>query len=185
MIGLAITITFGTLLAVIMSQARWLERSLYPWAVLQTIPSSRSSADRLLFSYGFSNRAGVRADRAVPIVTTTLFGLRSADRALRPFRSTLQPLPALSSSSCLERCRRCSPDGARQPGCGDQRSSATPSVRARRAWVACRQYNSSLQSQLFAAVLSSLLGLSVFWTNGLFTKWLVGSWHESAAKERT
>ena len=47
-------------------------------------------------------------------------------------------------------------------------------------------YNSNLQSeQLFSAViLSSLLGLTVFWTFGLLTRLLVGSWHESVAKER-
>lgn len=39
MAGLAIAIVLGVGLGVLMSQARWIERAVYPWAVvLQTIP---------------------------------------------------------------------------------------------------------------------------------------------------
>jgi NitT/TauT family transport system permease protein len=38
-LGLAVAIVIGTFLAVAMSQARWIERSIYPYAVVtQTIP---------------------------------------------------------------------------------------------------------------------------------------------------
>lgn len=194
-IGLAIAITFGTLLAVIMSQARWLERSLYPWAVvLQTIPVlALVPLIGFWFSYGFSSRVLVCVLIALfPIVTTTLFGLRSADRAHRD-------LFRLERSSRFQRLVKLELPGALPSMLTGWRTSAGLSVIG--AIVGdffFRQgppgmgrlldnYNSNLQSsQLFAAVvLSSLLGLSVFWTFGLFTKWLVGSWHESAAKERT
>jgi len=44
-------------------------------------------------------------------------------------------------------------------------------------------YRQGLRSeQLFGAViLSSLLGLLVFWGFGLLARWTIGSWHESAS----
>ena len=40
-LGLAIAFALGFSLALVMSQAKWIERSFYPWAVVsQTVPSS-------------------------------------------------------------------------------------------------------------------------------------------------
>ncbi|SDL37550.1 NitT/TauT family transport system permease protein [Glycomyces sambucus] len=78
--GLAIAIVLGVLFAVVMSQARWAEFSLYPYAVvLQTIPIL---AVVPLFGFWFGYEFGSRVIVCVmvslfPVVTNTLFGLKS------------------------------------------------------------------------------------------------------------
>src|SRR6202046_3907434 len=84
--GLAISIVVGTVFAVVMSQARWLERSLYPWAVvLQTIPVlAIIPVIGFWFGYGYGARLIVCVLISLfPVTTNTLFGLKSADRAHR------------------------------------------------------------------------------------------------------
>lgn len=83
--GLAIAIVLGVAAAVLMSQAKWLEISLYPWAVvLQTIPIL-ALAPFMSFFFGFSltSRTIVSVIIAFfPIVSNTLFGLQSADAGM-------------------------------------------------------------------------------------------------------
>jgi NitT/TauT family transport system permease protein len=83
--GLGISIVVGVLFAVLMSQARWVELSLYPYAViLQTIPIL--AVVPLLgfwFGYEFTARVIVCVLISVfPIITNTLFGIRSVDASL-------------------------------------------------------------------------------------------------------
>jgi NitT/TauT family transport system permease protein len=80
--GLAITIVIGMLLAVVMAQARWAERSFYPYLVaLQAIPVLAIVPIILsVFGTGMQSRVFVCVMIAFfPIVTNTLFGLQSAD----------------------------------------------------------------------------------------------------------
>jgi len=84
-LGLAIAFVLGFTVAVAMSQARWVERSLYPWAVFsQTVPIL--AIVPLLgfwFGYGWVSRVVVCVVIALfPIIVNTLEGLRSADRQL-------------------------------------------------------------------------------------------------------
>lgn len=78
--GLAIAMVAGVGFAVVMSQARWAEYSLYPYAViLQTIPIL---AVVPLFGFWFGYEFGSRVIVCVmvslfPVVTNTLFGLKS------------------------------------------------------------------------------------------------------------
>ncbi|MET8648789.1 ABC transporter permease [Nocardia aurea] len=78
--GLLIAIVLGVGFAVVMSQARWAEYSLYPYAViLQTIPIL---AVVPLFGFWFGYEFGSRVIVCVmvslfPVVTNTLFGLKS------------------------------------------------------------------------------------------------------------
>lgn len=80
LVGLALAIVLGVLFAVVMSQARWAEYSLYPYAVvLQTIPIL---AVVPLFGFWFGYEFGSRVIVCVmvslfPVVTNTLFGLKS------------------------------------------------------------------------------------------------------------
>ncbi|WP_084536117.1 ABC transporter permease [Nocardia yamanashiensis] len=82
--GLAIAIVLGVGFAVIMSQARWAEYSLYPYAVvLQTIPVL---AVVPLFGFWFGYEFGSRVIVCVmvslfPVITNTLFGLKSVQAA--------------------------------------------------------------------------------------------------------
>jgi NitT/TauT family transport system permease protein len=193
-IGLAIAIVLGIGLAVLMSQARWVERAVYPWAVvLQTIPIlALVPLIGFWFEFGMFSRVLVCVLIAVfPITSTTLFGLRGVDRgdhdlftlygaSRRARLAKLQwpaALPAVFAG--LRISAGLAVIGAivgdfffkqGEPGIG----------------VLMEVYRQGLRSeQLFGAViLSSLLGLSVFWLFGWLARRVVGSWHETAAGER-
>ena len=83
-VGLAVAIAVGTLVPVAMIQARWIEWSIYPWAVvLQTIPIlAIVPLIGFWFQFGFSSRVLVCVLISLfPIITNTLFGLKSSDQA--------------------------------------------------------------------------------------------------------
>ncbi|MCW2641332.1 MAG: nitrate transporter permease [Dactylosporangium sp.] len=85
LVGLGVSIVLGVALGILMSQARWLEFSLYPYAVLlQTIPIL--AVVPLLgfwFGYDFNSRVLVCVlVSSFPLITNTLFGLRSVEPGL-------------------------------------------------------------------------------------------------------
>ena len=80
--GLLIATVVGVGLAVLMNEARWMERSVFPWVVaLQTIPIlALVPFIKVRYGVEFKSRVIVCVLIAVfPIITNTLFGLRSAD----------------------------------------------------------------------------------------------------------
>jgi NitT/TauT family transport system permease protein len=82
MFGLAIATLIGVVLAILMSQAKWIERSVFPWAVaLQTTPIlALVPFIQIRYGFEFKSRVIVCVLIAVfPIMTNTLFGLQSAD----------------------------------------------------------------------------------------------------------
>jgi NitT/TauT family transport system permease protein len=188
-LGLGIAIVIGMTLAIAMSQARWIERSLYPYAViLQTIPIlALVPVFGFWFGFGLTSRVLVCVLIALfPIVANTLFGLQSVNREhhdlftlhganrLTRLRKLQFPAALPSIFTGLRISAGLSVIGAivgdfffkqGQPGIG----------------ILIDLYRSRLQSeQLFAAViLSSLLGVVVFWLFGFLARQVVGSWHES------
>jgi NitT/TauT family transport system permease protein len=189
-LGFAVAIVVGVALAIAMSQARWIERSLYPYAVMtQTIPIlAMVPLFGLWFGYGFPSRTLVVVIFAIfPIVASTLFGLQSVQREHHDL-FTLQgasrfarlwklqfpaALPAIFTG--LRIAAGLAVIGAivgdtffrqGEPGIG----------------ILIDRYQSRLQSeQMVAAILlSSLLGIVVFWFFGFLAQRVVGSWHESA-----
>jgi NitT/TauT family transport system permease protein len=82
LVGLAISVVLGITIAVVMAQARWLERSMYPYLVaaqalpvLAVVPLIGS-----VFGGGIGARIFVCVMISIfPIVTNTLFGLTSVD----------------------------------------------------------------------------------------------------------
>jgi NitT/TauT family transport system permease protein len=81
--GLAIAMVLGIAFAIVMSQARWVERSFYPYAVfVQTVPIlALVPLIGLRFGFGFSARVLVVVIISLfPIITNTLFGLKAAER---------------------------------------------------------------------------------------------------------
>lgn len=84
-LGLAISFVFGTALAIVMSQAKWIERSLYPYAVImQTIPIL-AIVPLLGFWFGFGMMPRVIVCVIIsifPLIINTLTGLLDADRGL-------------------------------------------------------------------------------------------------------
>jgi NitT/TauT family transport system permease protein len=86
LIGLGFAIVIGVVWATIMSLAKWVERSLYPYAViLQCVPIlALVPLIGTLFGYELLSRVIVATIIAIfPMVSNTLFGLLSADRAQR------------------------------------------------------------------------------------------------------
>jgi NitT/TauT family transport system permease protein len=84
--GLGAAIVIGVLWATLMAQAKWIERSFYPYAVvLQCIPIlALVPLIGTLFGYEFFSRVLVTTMIALfPLVSNTLFGLLSADKAQR------------------------------------------------------------------------------------------------------
>lgn len=85
-VGLIEAILFGTAAAVLMSQARWLERSLYPWllALMATPILAIAPLIGAWFGYGFNPRTMVVLIISFfPIANNTLFGLQSAEEGQR------------------------------------------------------------------------------------------------------
>lgn len=85
MTGLLVAVVLGITVAVLMSQARWVEESLYPYAVIiQTLPIvAIVPLVGLWLGFNFSSRVIVCVVMSLfPIITNTLFGLKSADPGL-------------------------------------------------------------------------------------------------------
>jgi NitT/TauT family transport system permease protein len=192
LVGLALAIAIGTSFAVAMSEARWVERSFYPWAVvLQTIPIlAIIPVIGFWFQYGFDSRVIVCVLISLfPIVTNTLFGLKSTDQGHRD-------LFRLRGAGRWKQLVKLEFPGALPSIFTGWRISAGLSVigaivgdfffQQGPAGIGrlINGYTQNLQSdQLFAAVICScLLGLVFFMAFGLLSWLIVGSWHESAKR---
>ncbi|MDR2565189.1 MAG: ABC transporter permease [Bifidobacteriaceae bacterium] len=191
-VGLAIAIVLGSLVALAMSQAIWLERSIYPWAViLQTIPIlALVPLISFWFGYGFGSRVLVCVMIALfPIITNTLFGLQSATEAHRD-------LFRLYGASWRDKVLKLLIPGALPSVLAGWRISAGLSVtgaivgdyffRHGQAGIGrlLDAYTQHLRSaQLFAGViLASSFGIAVFWAFGLLSQAVVGKWHETGRR---
>lgn len=188
-VGLLIATVLGVGIAVAMSQARWVERSLFPWAVvLQTVPIL-AIVPLIGFWWGFDFRSRVLVCVLIslfPMITSTLFGLRSAPAGLHDLFSLRHAsrwtrlrklefpaaLPAIFVG--LRTCAGLSVIGAivgdfffrqGEPGIGRLIDN----------------YRAQLASEeLFAAIAaSSLLGIGAFALVGWIGERVVGSWHET------
>lgn len=186
--GLGIAIVIGVLWGTLMAQAPWVERSLYPYAVLlQTIPIL-ALVPLIGFWFGFelSSRVIVCVLMALfPIVSNTLFGLQSADKGQREL-FTLQgasrwtvlvklQLPAATPNIFvgLRTSAGLSVIGAIVGDMYFRRG--TPGIGALMS-----NYQSRLQSsELFAAILlSALLGIVIFAVFGWLAKRIAGRWYD-------
>ena len=193
MVGLAIAIVLGMLFAIVMSQAKWLERSLFPYAViLQTIPIlALVPLIGFWFEFNFRSRVIVCVLIALfPIINNTLFGLLSADQGQHD-------LFTLHRSTRFTRLWRLQLPGAMPAIFAGFRISAGLAVIGAIVGdfffrqgepgigVLIDNYRARIESEkLFGAIiLSSLLGVVVFWVFGIIGNRVVGAWHESGRKQ--
>lgn len=194
-IGLLIATVIGLLLAIAMSQALWVERSLYPYAVLtQTIPIlAMVPLFGFWFGFGYVSRVLVVILFAIfPIIANTLFGLRSVEQ-------DYHDLFTLHSAGRLTRLWKLQLPAALPSIFTGLRISAGLAVigaivgdfffkqGAPGIGILIDLYRSRLQAeQMFGAIiLSSLLGVVVFWFFGFLAHRVVGSWHRSAQDPTT
>jgi NitT/TauT family transport system permease protein len=188
--GLAIAIAVGMALAIAMSRARWVERSLYPYAVLtQTIPILACvPLFGFWFGFGSFSRVLVVVLFAIfPVVANTLFGLQSVQQEHHD-------LFTLHGAGRLTRLRKLQFPAALPSIFTGLRISAGLAVIGAIVGdtffkqgepgigILIDRYQSRLQSEQMVAaiILSSLLGIVVFWLFGFLARQAVGSWHESA-----
>lgn len=189
LVGLVIAIVLGMLAAMLMSQGRWVERSLFPYAVvLQTIPIL-ALVPLIGFWFGFNFRSRVLVCVMIalfPIITNTLFGLQSVSR-------DLHDLFSLHGAGRLTRLRKLQlPHALPAIFTGFRISAGLSVIGAIVGDFFFRQgspgigrlldvYSANLRpEELFTAIFfSSLLGITVFWTFGLLGQAAVGAWHES------
>jgi NitT/TauT family transport system permease protein len=192
--GLAIAIVVGMTLAIAMSQARWIERSLYPYAVIvQTIPIiALVPLIGFWFSYNFKSRVLVCVMISLfPIITNTLFGMKSAE-------ASLHDLFTLNGAGRFTRLRKLQlPAALPAIFTGFRISAGLSVIGAIVGDFFFRQGNPGIgrlidiyRSQLAAAKLftaiffSCLLGIVVFWVFGFVGNRATRSWHESAQERR-
>jgi NitT/TauT family transport system permease protein len=186
--GLAVSMVLGVGAAVAMSQAKWIESSLYPWAVvLQTMPIL-ALTPMLSFFFGFSLTSRIIVAVIIaffPIVSNTLFGLQSAERGMhdlftlhRAGRWTrlwkLQlpaALPAMFAGFRIS--AGLAVIGAivgefffkqGQPGLGTNMSVFTSLLEGERLWA--------------TVLTASLLGIAVFVFFGWLSRLVVGRWYQ-------
>ena len=188
LVGLAVAAIIGILWAILMSQAKWIERSTYPYAViLQSIPILAITP---LISFwvqdGFWARVSICVLIALfPMVSNTYFGLKSVDRAHRE-------LFRLQGASRWTLLTRLELPAARPAIFAGLRISAGLSVVGAVVGdfffqqgvigigALIRRYQSRLEMEpLFASViLASLLGVVVFLIFGLVARAAVGKWYD-------
>jgi NitT/TauT family transport system permease protein len=186
--GLAFAIVLGVVWAMVMAQAKWVENSLYPYAVvLQCVPIlALVPLIGALFGYEFTSRVIVTVMIALfPMVSNTLFGLQSADRGQRElFRLQragrfaqlvkLQVPAALPSIFVgLRTSAGLSVIGAIV---GDQFfQRGNPGLGVLIQVTASRLMGPELYATI---IIASLYGVAVFLVFGLIGRLAVGRWHD-------
>jgi len=193
LIGLSIAISIGFTLAIIMSQARVVEKAIFPYMVtLQAIPIL---AVVPLISFWFGTGATSRIVVCVmislfPIIVNTLFGLQSAEQGAHD-------LFTLHHASRMTRLRKLMFPAALPAIFAGLRISAGLSVIG--AIVGdfffgkgdagigqlLRRHASRLNGEelLASVILSSLLGVVVFGFFGWIQKRATGRWHDAITAE--
>ncbi len=189
--GLSIAIVLGIAIAVAMAQAQWIERSMYPYLVaaqaipiLAVVPLIGS-----VFGGGFGSRIFVCVMISIfPIVTNTLFGLTSAEKAqheLFTFRaaSSLTRLFKLQFPAAMPSIftgfRISAGLSVIGVVVGEQffRAGQRPGI-----GVVVEQFRQKSRfPEVYGGLLvASALGIVVFFAFGALSKYVVGHWHESS-----
>ena len=189
LIGLAISILIGFALAIIMSQAKVVERGLFPYLVIVQAVPILAIVPLISFWFGTGELARIMVCVIIslfPIIVNTLFGLQSAERGLHD-------LFTLHGAGRMTRLRKLMFPAALPAVFAGLRISAGLSVIG--AIVGdfffgkgdvgigqrLRQYANQLQGEelLAAVIMSSALGVAVFLFFGWIQNLVIGRWHEA------
>lgn len=189
MLGLLVSIVVGMVLATLMAQARWLERTSWPYLIaLQAIPIlAIVPILGNIFGFGLGTRVLVCVIISIfPIVSNTHFGLLSAD-------TNQHDLFSLKGSSRWTRLWKLQLPAALPAIFTGFRISAGLSVigavvgelffrrGGKGIGIVMEEYRSRTQFTLTygCLLLTSLLGIVVFIFFGWLQKVATGKWHES------
>ncbi|MEI8240254.1 MAG: ABC transporter permease, partial [Actinomycetota bacterium] len=192
-IGLAITVIIGMALAIIMAQAVWVERSIYPYLValqatpvLAIVPIIYS-----IFGGGMNSRIYVCVMISIfPIVTNTLFGLTSVD-------SSQHDLFTLRNASTFTRLTKLQFPAAMPSSFTGFRISAGLAVigaivgeqffregEQPGIGIVMEQFRQKLRyPEMYGGLLiAAALGITVFFVFNTLGKLVVGHWYESTRR---
>lgn len=192
MVGLLIAAVIGIVTAVLMSQAKWVEITLFPYAVaLQSVPIL-AIVPLIAFAigYGFESRILVVVLISLfPIITNTLFGLQSTSPQMRE----LFTLKRASRWTVLSKLQF--PAALPALFTGLRISAGMAVVGSIVADFFFRKgdsgiglvidtYRNQLNGEMLygAIILASLLGLAAFWLFGLLSRLVVGPWYRPNAR---
>lgn len=190
--GLGIAIVLGVATATVMSRARWMERMIWPFAVVvQAIPIlAFVPLIGALFDFNFRSRVLVCVIISIfPIIANTFFGLTSAE-------ASQHDLFSLHGASRWTRLLKLQfPAALPQIFTGLRISAGLSVIGAVVGDTFFRQgeagigrvidvYRARLQTpEMYGAVLlTSLLGISVFFLFNYLSRLAVGRWHESTGQ---
>jgi NitT/TauT family transport system permease protein len=190
LIGLAISIVLGILLATIMSQTKLMERAIFPYMVtLQAIPIL-ALVPLIQFWWGTGQKSRVVVCVIIsifPILVNTLFGLQSAERGQHD-------LFTLHHAGRVTRLRKLMFPAALPAMFAGLRISAGLSVIGaivgdfffgkgdKGIGQLLRKYANDLRGEelLAAVIVSSALGVGVFLFFGWLQQRVIGKWHEAS-----
>ena len=187
-VGLAVAIGIGAFIAVVMSEARVLERGLYPYLViLQTIPIlALVPLIGFWLGFGYTSRLVICVLISLfPIIANTLFGLQSSTQPLRELfdlhqasrftklRKLKVPLALPAVFAGFRISAGLSIVGEIVGGFYFQRG--TPDL-----GVLLEEFTARLNGEMLfgAIIMSSLLGVVVFMLFGALSSAMVGRWKE-------
>lgn len=186
LIGLLVAIVVGLTLAVVMAQAPWLERSLYPWVILlQTVPIL-AIVPVIGFWFGFDLFARVIVVVIIavfPLIINPLHGLQNVD-------PKLHDLFSLARADRLTRMRKLQFPSALPDVFVGLRSAAGLAVLGATVGdyffgrgeiglgLLLSRYSSRLQSaaMLATVLVACVLGLCAFVFFGALARRVVGAW---------
>lgn len=189
--GLMISIGLGFFIAILMSQAKFIERAVFPFMVtLQAIPIL-AIVPMIGFWFGFGGTSRVIVCVIIslfPIIVNTLFGLQSAEREMHD-------LFTLHHAGRWTRLRKLMFPNALPAIFAGLRISAGLAVIGAivgdfffgrgEAGIGqlLRKYANQLQGEelLSAVILSSALGVTVFLTFGVLQDKAIGRWYSEDA----
>jgi NitT/TauT family transport system permease protein len=192
LIGLVIAIVIGMALAIVMSQARWLERSIWPYLVaMQAIPIlALVPVIGSIFGFEIPSRIFVCVLISLfPIVSNTLFGLLSAERG----QHDLFTLHHVSRWTRLTKLQL--PNAMPTIFTGFRIAAGLSVIGAivgeiffkrgdKGVGILLDSYRSRAQfPQMYGAlILAAALGIAVFIIFGWINNLVVGRWYESTRK---
>ncbi|MES2974338.1 MAG: ABC transporter permease [Pseudomonadota bacterium] len=194
-LALLLAVAGGVLLAFVFALSKWVELSLFPFAIVLQVTPIVAIAPLILIYIDSTTAALLLCAWIVaffPILSNTVIGLRSADHNLRDlFRlyraSPLQTLRHLLVPSAMPYFIA----GLKIAGglslIGAVVAEFTAGAAGKETGLASRILEASFRTEIpkmFAAlVLVSLTGIAIYLVFNLVSKLVLGHWHESEVKQ--
>ena len=189
--ALVVAALIGTPLAILFVQSRWLERSLFPFAILFQVTPIVAIAPLIIILVKNTQLAILVCASVMalfPIISNTVTGLRSVDRDLADYFKmnragqfqTLRRLKIPSALPYFLAGLRISSGLALIGAVVAEFIAGTGGRSAGLAYEILQAGFSLDIPRMFAAVfLIGLSGIGIFLTMGAITRHLIGHWHES------